>query len=98
MRTIKADDPTPPADRVMLEALREVVGPEGDMTADKLMIPLNPFMLNSVIVELFEVPAGMIRLVGLENTPKSLPRGGLTVTVTVTAWAKAPLAPFTVIT
>lgn len=98
MRTIKVDVPTPPADRVTLEALREVVGPEGDMTADKLMVPLNPFKLERMIVELLEVPAGMIKLVGLENAPKSPPRGGLTVTVTMTVWANPPLVPVTVIT
>jgi len=79
------DVPLPPVDRVTLETLSEIAGPEGDIEAAKLMVPLNPFKLLSVIVEEPEEPAVMVKLLGLAVRIKSGWEEGLTVTVIVIA-------------
>ena len=68
----------------MLEALSEIAGPEGDMEAARLMVPVNPFKPLRVIVEAPEEPAVMVRLLGLAFMMKSGRGEGLTVTVTMT--------------
>jgi hypothetical protein len=90
--------PLPPAARVMLGALSEIVGPGGDTEAARLMVPLNPFKLLRVIVEAPEEPAVMVRLLGLTVKAKSGCGEGLTVTVTATACDEDPLVPVTVAT
>jgi hypothetical protein len=98
VRTDRLEVPPPPEENVMLEALREIVGPEGVMKAERLTVPANPFTLNTVMVEVLVVPAGTIRMLGLGDTAKSPCGGGLTVTVTVTAWENDPLVPVTATT
>jgi hypothetical protein len=77
--------PLPPRDRVTLETLSEIAGPEGDIEAARLMVPLNPFKLLSVIVEEPEEPAVMVKLLGPAVMTKSGWGEGLTVTVRVIA-------------
>jgi hypothetical protein len=96
VETVNADVPAPPPDRVMLGKLSDILGPEGEIEAAKLMVPLNPFRLISVIVEAPEDPAGMVRLLRLAVMAKSGCGEGLTVTATLTARENDPLVPVTV--
>ena len=75
--------PLPPADRVMLETLSETAGPEGDIEAARLMVPVNPPKLLKVIVEKPEEPAVMAKLLGLAVKAKSGCEVTMTETVTV---------------
>ena len=75
--------PLPPADRAMLETLSEIAGPEGEMEAARLMVPVNPPRLLKVIVEKPEEPAVMAKLLGLAVKAKSGCEVTMTETVTV---------------
>jgi len=75
--------PLPPADRVLLETLSETAGPEGDIEAARLMVPVNPPKLLKVMVEEPEEPAVMARLLGLAVKAKSGCEDTMTETVTV---------------
>ncbi len=55
----------------MIEALSEIAGPEGDIEAARLMVPVNPFTLLSVSVEAPEEPAVMAKLLGFADIIKS---------------------------
>lgn len=90
--------PLPPAGRVMLEELSEIAGPEGDIEAARLIAPVNPFKLVTVIVEAPEEPAVMLKPLGLLVIAKLGWGEGLTVTVMLTVWEKDPLVPVTVAT
>ena len=96
VETVNADVPAPPPDRVMLGKLSDILGPDGAIEAAKLMVPLNPFKLISVIVEALEEPAGIVRLLKLAVMAKSGCGEGLTVTATLTVRDKNPLVPVTV--
>jgi hypothetical protein len=63
----------PPDARVTVLLLRLVVGGRcvvGALLVERLMVPLNPFRLLSVIVEVIPVPREMVRLVGLAAIAK----------------------------
>ena len=75
--------PLPPADRAMLETLSETAGPEGEIEAARLMVPVNPLKLLNVIVEEPEEPAVMAKLLGLAVKAKSGCEVTMTETVTV---------------
>ncbi len=75
--------PLPPADRAMLETLSEIAGPEGEIEAARLMVPVNPLKLLNVIVEEPEEPAVMAKLLGLAVKAKSGCEDTMTETVTV---------------
>ncbi len=75
--------PLPPADRAMLETLSEIAGPEGEIEAARLMVPVNPLKLLNVIVEEPEEPAVMAKLLGLAVKAKSGCEVTMTETVTV---------------
>jgi len=75
--------PLPPADRAMLETLSEIAGPDGDIEAARLMVPVNPPKLLKVIVEKPEEPAVMAKLLGLAVKAKSGCEVTMTETVTV---------------
>src|SRR3989442_4918788 len=87
VETVSVDVPCPPAVSVMLVVLRETVGPLltiGDIVADRVTVPDQLLMLDTVIVECPEDPFGIDRVVGLADNPKSW-----TVNVAVTEWASA---------
>jgi hypothetical protein len=63
--------PVPPAERVMLVALRVVVGPEGDMEDVRLIVPEKPLMLVRVMMDAADEPAWTERLLGLAAMVKS---------------------------
>jgi len=67
----------------MLETLSETAGPEGDIEAARLMVPVNPPKLLKVMVEEPEEPAVMARLLGLAVKAKSGCEDTMTETVTV---------------
>jgi len=57
--------------RVTLVGLREQVRPAEDTVRDKLTVPVNPFIGETVTVEVAPVPALAVTLVGLAVTLKS---------------------------
>ncbi len=57
---VRVDVPVPPAIRVTLAALKEVVSPVGEDTADKATAPAKPLRLVSVMVEVAEDPTGIL--------------------------------------
>ena len=57
--------------RVTLVGLREQVRPAEDTVRDKLTVPVNPFIGETVTVEVAPVPASAVTLVGLAVTLKS---------------------------
>jgi hypothetical protein len=59
-----------PAVIVTLVGLRDVVGPVGDAVADRLMVPLKPFWLDTVIVEVPDEPCENVREPGLDVRAK----------------------------
>ena len=63
--------PLPPADSVTLGPLSEMTGPEGEIEAPRLMVPVNPFTLLSVSVEAPDEPAVMAKLLGFADIMKS---------------------------
>jgi len=67
----------------MLETLSEIAGPDGDIEAARLMVPVNPPKLLKVIVEKPEEPAVMAKLLGLAVKAKSGCEVTMTETVTV---------------
>ncbi len=58
--TVRVDVPVPPAVRVTLAALKEVVSPVGEDTAERLTAPAKPLRLVNVMVEVAEDPTGML--------------------------------------
>ena len=70
--TLSVDVPWAPDVRVTEELLNEVLGPEVDETvAERLMVPVNPFRLVTVIRLLPDVPRGRLRDDGLIEIEKS---------------------------
>ena len=67
--SLEAADPPEEIDRLV--ELNEVEGPVGVMVATRLTVPLNPFWLARLIVELIDEPVGMVRELGLEEMLKS---------------------------
>lgn len=65
--------------------------PEGLTVSVKLTVPVNPFTGATVIAELADVPAAVIRLVGVAETEKSVK-----VKVSVTDLVTEPSTPVTV--
>ena len=55
---------------VTLVGLRDVVGPVGDEVADRLMVPLKPFWLVIVIVEVPDDPCKNVRDPGFDAMAK----------------------------
>jgi hypothetical protein len=95
--TVRTELPVPPDKRVMESGLSVAVGPcltRGEMEAERLMVPVKPLMLVTLIVELPECPVLMVME---EETLDMLKSGGdVTVTNTVTECDSAPLVPVTV--
>jgi len=78
VETVSEKAPLCPADNVMLEALREIAGPDGEIEAARFMVPANPFTLLKVTVEAADEPTVMVRLLGLADTVKSDGAGTIT--------------------
>ena len=90
--TLSVDVPWPPDVRVTDELLNEVFGPDvGETVADRLMVPVNPFRLVTVIRLVPDVPRGRLRDDGLMEMEKSD-----TMTRIETECASEPLVPVTV--
>jgi hypothetical protein len=65
--TVSVEVPDPPADKVMLAGLKDVVGPVGETVAARLTFPANTYWLLRVMVDVEELPTLMIRVVGLAD-------------------------------
>ena len=90
--TLRVDVPWPPDVRVTDEPLSDVFGPDvGETVADRLMVPVNPFRLVTVIRLVPDVPRGRLRDDGLMEMEKSD-----TMTRIETECASEPLVPVTV--
>jgi len=64
----------PPDARVTVLLLRLVVGGRwlaGEMLAERLIVPVKPFRLESVTMEVAWDPREIVRVVGLAEIPKS---------------------------
>ncbi len=86
--TVRADVPEFPEVRLTLVGLVEAVSPEGETEVVTAMLPANPPRLLSIIVEVPDWPAKMVRLVELEEIAKST-----TLTVTWIECVTEPLVP-----
>jgi len=90
--TLSVDVPWPPEVRVTEELLNDVLGPDVDeTTAERLMVPVNPFRLVTVIRLLPDVPRGRLIDDGLTDMEKSD-----TMTRIETECVSEPLVPVTV--
>ena len=89
--TLSVEVPCPPDVRATEELLNDVLGPDvGETTAERLIVPVNPFRLVSVIRLTPEVPRGRLRDDGLIEIEKSD-----TMTRIETECASEPLVPVT---
>lgn len=71
MEIVSLDAAVPPEGTVMLVELKDVEGPVGVTAACKLTVPLNPFRVATLIVELADEPAIIVRELGLDEMVKS---------------------------
>jgi hypothetical protein len=69
--TVRVDVPEFPEVRLTLVGLAEAVSPEGKTEVVTAMLPANPPTLLSVIVEVPDWPAKMMRLIESEEIAKS---------------------------
>src|SRR6266516_4824721 len=90
----RIDVAEPPEVSVIVELLRVVLGPEGEIDVERLIVPLNPFRLVTVMVELSVEDRERERDDGSAEMEKS----GFTATETdtVAGWEREPLEPVTV--
>ncbi len=90
---VRVDVALEPGVRLTLVGARVAVSPvaAGETAAVKPTLPVNP-RLPAVTVEVAELPATTVAVVGLAETVKS----AVTVTVTVAVCDRAPLVPVTV--
>ncbi len=89
--TVRVDVPEPPELRVTLAGFIEGVRPKGETAVVSVADPENPPRLFSVMVEVPDWPAKIIKLAELAETEKST-----TLTVTWTEWVREPLVAVTV--
>jgi len=90
----RIDVAEPPEVRVSVELLRVVLGPEGEIDVERLIVPPNPFRLVIVMVELSVEDRDRVKDDGSAETEKS----GFTATETdtVVECEREPLEPVTV--
>jgi len=90
----RIDVAEPPEVRVSVELLRVVLGPEGEIDVERLIVPLNPLRLVIVMVELSVEDRERVKDDGSAEMEKS----GFTATETdtVVEWEREPLEPVTV--
>ncbi len=89
--TVRVEVPEPFDVSVTLAGFVEAVRPEGDTTVVRAMLPVNPPRLWSVMVEVPDWAAKIVKLVGPEEMEKST-----TLTVTCTERVREPLVAVTV--
>ncbi len=77
---LRIDVADPPALSVIVLLPRDILGPEGEIDVERLTVPLNPFRLVRVIVDVAEEDCDIVRDDGLAEMEKS----GLTPTDTET--------------
>ncbi len=63
--TVSVELPVPPAVRVTVGELKDIVSPIGDDAAVRLTVPAKPLRLVSVMVDVAEVPCVTFSEVGL---------------------------------
>jgi hypothetical protein len=90
--TVNVDVGVPPELRVRLVGLTDAVNPVPDET-DRLIVPVNPLILEAVMVEDPEEPASMLTVGEFEVKLKSA--GPRTVRLSVTECERLPLVPVT---
>ena len=78
--TVRTGFDEPPDTSVTEVGVREVFGPEGDTVAERLMVPLNPFMLVRVRLE---VPDELREIV-IEEGLAAIEKSGANLTETIT--------------
>jgi hypothetical protein len=61
----------PPATRVRLVGFKEAAGPFGDTRCDRVIVPVKPPRLVSVIVEVLDEPGESCNVEGLDEMVKS---------------------------
>ncbi len=89
--TVKVEVPEPFDVSVTLAGFVEAVRPEGDTAVVRAILPVKPPRLWSVIVEVPDWAANIVKFVELEEMEKST-----TLTVTCTERVREPLVPVTV--
>lgn len=92
-KTVIVDVPVPPEGKVTFAGLKNTDGPKLETEAVKITLPVNPFRLLRLIVELLDDPRITVRLVGLAFRLKSGCGNGLTVTIILTARTNEVLVP-----
>jgi len=96
--TNKVDVAVPPDAKVTLVGVRVDTGAflvEGEMLAERLTVPLNPFTLLSMIDEVAVEPCCTFWEAGLAEMEKSGVGAAVTVKERNTEWETLPLVPFT---
>ncbi len=83
---MRVEEAVPPELRGTLVGLTEAVKPEGVTDVERLIVPVKPARLLRVMVEVPELPACTVIVLGLDETVKSP-----TPTVTVAVWESGPL-------
>jgi hypothetical protein len=68
--TVRVEEPDPPGLKLMLAGLIEAVKPLGVIAIEKLIVPVKPATLRTVIVEVPELPARTFTVVGLADIVK----------------------------
>ncbi len=89
--TVRSEETDPPGPRLTVPGLVAAVRPAGVTDAERVIVPVKPATLLSVMDEVPELPTRVFTVVGLAETVKSP-----TPTVIVVAWDRGPLAAVTV--
>ena len=90
---VRVDVPDPPDVNEILVGFRVALIPVvGAIVSLNPSVPMNPFTLARVIVDVPDAPIGMLTLAGLEAIVKSV-----TFTITVAEWTMEPEVPVIVI-
>jgi hypothetical protein len=67
---VRVEEPDPPGLKLILAGLMEAVGPLGVTDVERLIVPVKPATLRTVIVEVPELPARTFTVVGLADIVK----------------------------
>lgn len=68
---VRIEVPLLPGERVIVELLRDRLGPAGDAVAARLIVPTNPWIDDARIVDVPEEPCAIVRLPGSRLIEKS---------------------------
>ena len=68
---VRVEEPDPPGLKLMLAGLMEAVSPVGVTDMEKLIVPVKPATLRTVMGEVPELPPGTFTVVGLAEMVKS---------------------------